>query len=103
MNLGKPIKSLRSFYFWEKNIKIYKLYLYVNVLVQFYLWFKIYFSLLWGKVMYDNKLEIEPQHWHLILVLLVFVWAQEMCENAQFMEYKAPTKWDVIIYTPLVG
>lgn len=92
----------------KKNIKIYKLYLYVNVLVQFYLWFKIYFSLFWGKVMYDNKLEIEdkiePEHWHLILVLWVFVWAQEMWENAQFMEYKAPTKWDVIIYTPpLVG
>ena len=47
------------------------------VLVQFYPWFKLYFPLFWGMVMYDNefktkgnktwtKEKIEPQHmqWH---------------------------------------
>ena len=38
-------------------------------MVQFYLWFKFYFPLFWGMVMYDNEFEtkenkIEPQHIH---------------------------------------
>ena len=27
------------------------------VVVQFYPWFKLYFSLIWGMVMYDNEFE----------------------------------------------
>ena len=29
----------------------------VYVVVEFYLWFKFYFALFWGIVMYDNKFE----------------------------------------------
>ena len=47
----------------------------VAVVVQFYPWFKFYFPLCWGMVMYDNEFKtkenkikikgkIEPQHCH---------------------------------------
>ena len=42
----------------ERKRKFYiinKLYIYVAV--QFYPWFKFYFPLFWGMVMYDNEFE----------------------------------------------
>ena len=38
------------------HIKWYSLYV-VNVVVQFYPWFKFYFPLFLGMVMYDNEFE----------------------------------------------
>ena len=39
-----------KFHFMEETKKIDKF-----VVIQCYLWFKFYFTLFWGMVMYDNK------------------------------------------------